>query len=127
MDKKIRKAVIPAAGYGTRFLPVTKALAKEMLPIVDTPAIQYIVEEAIQSGIEELDKSNQPLVFVLWGNPAQKKANLLHNPNHLVLFAPHPSPLSAYRGFFGCKHFSKANRFLIEKGKEPIDWQIENI
>lgn len=53
MNKKIRKAVIPAAGYGTRFLPVTKALAKEMLPIVDTPAIQYIVEEAIQSGIEE--------------------------------------------------------------------------
>ena len=50
---KIRKAVIPAAGYGTRFLPVTKALAKEMLPIVDTPAIQYIVEEALQSGIEE--------------------------------------------------------------------------
>lgn len=53
MNKKIRKAVIPAAGYGTRFLPVTKALAKEMLPIVDTPAIQYIVEEAINSGIEE--------------------------------------------------------------------------
>ncbi len=53
MSKKIRKAVIPAAGYGTRFLPITKALAKEMLPIVDTPAIQYIVEEAIQSGIEE--------------------------------------------------------------------------
>lgn len=77
--------------------------------------------------IEELDKSNQPLVFLLWGNPAQRKKNLLHNPNHLVLTAPHPSPLSAYRGFFGCKHFSKTNSYLVSKGLSPIDWQIENL
>ena len=54
MQKRIRKAVIPAAGYGTRFLPVTKAIPKEMIPIVDKPVIQYIVEEALQSGIEEI-------------------------------------------------------------------------
>lgn len=54
MQKKVRKAVIPAAGYGTRFLPVTKAIPKEMIPIVDKPVIQYIVEEALQSGIEEI-------------------------------------------------------------------------
>jgi uracil-DNA glycosylase len=55
-----------------------------------------------------------------------KKA-LLTNPKHLILEAPHPSPLSAYRGFFGCKHFSKTNDFLQKNGKEPIDWQIENV
>ncbi len=77
--------------------------------------------------IEELDKSNQPLVFLLWGSPAQRKKILLHNPNHLVLTAPHPSPLSAYRGFFGCKHFSKTNSYLVSNGLTPIDWQIENI
>ena len=68
-----------------------------------------------------------PVVFLLWGSPAQKKADMLHNPNHLVLKAPHPSPLSAYRGFFGCRHFSKTNEFLEKNGLEPIDWQIENI
>ena len=69
----------------------------------------------------------RPIVFLLWGRPAQMKASMLHNPKHLILEAPHPSPLSAYRGFFGCKHFSKANEFLKANGEEPIDWQIENI
>ena len=77
--------------------------------------------------IELVDQKPEPVVFLLWGAPAQKKAEMLHNPNHLVLTAPHPSPLSAYRGFFGCRHFSKANRFLEEHGATPIDWQIENI
>ena len=66
-------------------------------------------------------------MFMLWGRPAQMKAELLDNPKHLILKAPHPSPLSAYRGFFGCRHFSQANRFLEEHGETPIDWQIENI
>lgn len=77
--------------------------------------------------IEELDKSNQPLVFLLWGKPAQRKMSLLHNPKHLILCAPHPSPLSSYRGFFGCKHFSRANNYLEEHQLTPIDWQIEDI
>ena len=74
-----------------------------------------------------LNEQNRPIVFLLWGKPAQQKAAKLNNPNHLILKAPHPSPLSAYRGFFGCKHFSQANEFLNRNGLEPIDWQIENV
>ena len=77
--------------------------------------------------IELVDAKEEPVVFLLWGAPAQKKEAMLHNPNHLVLKAPHPSPLSAYRGFFGCRHFSKTNEFLASHGQTPIDWQIENI
>ncbi len=77
--------------------------------------------------IEILNKQDRPIVYMLWGTPAQKKAKMLNNPKQLILKAPHPSPLSSYRGFFGCKHFSKANEFLSQNGLEPIDWQIENI
>ena len=63
---------------------------------------------------------------MMWGRPAQTKKAMLHNPKHLILEAPHPSPLSASRGFFGCRHFSQANRYLEENGLTPIDWQIEN-
>ena len=62
---------------------------------------------------------------MLWGRPAQAKKSMLHNPKHLILEAPHPSPLSAYRGFFGSRPFSQANRFLEAQGVEPVDWQIE--
>lgn len=74
-----------------------------------------------------LNEQDRPIVFLLWGRPAQEKAAKLNNPKHLILKAPHPSPLSAYRGFFGCKHFSKANEFFAQNGLEPIDWQIENL
>lgn len=77
--------------------------------------------------IEALNKEDRPIVFLLWGKPAQSKIPMLTNKKHLILTAPHPSPLSAYRGFFGCKHFSKTNEFLIANGEKPIDWQIENI
>ncbi len=77
--------------------------------------------------IEILNKEDRPIVFILWGRPAQKKKPMLNNPNHLVLEAPHPSPLSAYRGFFGSKPFSKTNEFLVAKGLEPVDWKIEDI
>ena len=70
--------------------------------------------------IETLNKSDQPLVFLLWGKPAQSKIKLLNNPKHLILTAPHPSPLSSYRGFFGCKHFSKANNYLEKHNLTPI-------
>ena len=73
-----------------------------------------------------LNEQDRPIVFLLWGRPAQMKKSMLTNPKHLILEAPHPSPLSAYRGFFGCRHFSKTNEFLIQNGLEPIDWQIEN-
>lgn len=82
-------------------------------------------EEFTDAAIGALNSQNRPIVFILWGSPAQKKARMLNNPNHLILKAPHPSPLSAYRGFFGSKPFSQANEFLKEHGLEPIDWQIE--
>lgn len=77
--------------------------------------------------IEAVNAQDRPIVYFLWGRPAQMKEKMLTNPKHLVLKAPHPSPLSAYRGFFGCRHFSQANEFLKANGIEPIDWQIENI
>ena len=76
------------------------------------------------AAIRILNQQDRPIVYLLWGAPAQKKAAKVDNPKHLLLKAPHPSPLSAYRGFFGCRHFSKANEFLISNGMEPIDWQI---
>ena len=84
-------------------------------------------EEFTDAAIRVLNQQDRPIVFMLWGRPAQSKKALLDNPNHLILEAPHPSPLSAYRGFFGCHHFSQANEFLKEHGLATIDWQIENI
>ncbi len=84
-------------------------------------------EKFTDAAIRALNTQDRPIVFILWGKPAQMKKNMLDNPNHLILEAPHPSPLSAYRGFFGSKPFSKANMFLKEHGIEPIDWQIENV
>lgn len=77
--------------------------------------------------IQAVNAQDRPIVYMLWGKPAQSKIPMLKNPKHLILKAPHPSPLSAYRGFFGCKHFSQANAFLKENGQEPIDWQIEDV
>jgi uracil-DNA glycosylase len=83
-------------------------------------------EEFTDAAIRILDEQDRPMVFLLWGRPAQMKKSMLHNPKHLILEAPHPSPLSAYRGFFGCRHFSKTNEYLVANGLTPIDWQIEN-
>ena len=83
-------------------------------------------EDFTNAVIRILNEQNRPIVFMLWGRPAQNKMSMLNNPNHLILTAPHPSPLSAYRGFFGCRHFSRANEFLAQHGVRPIDWQIED-
>ena len=74
--------------------------------------------------IKILNERNQPIVFLLWGNHAKSFMPLLNNPNHLVLTSAHPSPFSAYSGFFGCRHFSKANKFLTDHNLTPIDWKI---
>ncbi len=74
--------------------------------------------------IELLNKREQPIVFLLWGGPARAKSKLVTNPKHLVLQCAHPSPLSAYQGFFGCGHFVKANEFLESCGEQPIDWSL---
>jgi uracil-DNA glycosylase len=72
--------------------------------------------------IQSLNDNKEDLVFLLWGAPAQKKAQMIDSRKHLILTAPHPSPLSSYRGFFGCKHFSKTNKFLRSKGIASIRW-----
>ena len=74
--------------------------------------------------IQLLNQREQPMVFLLWGGNARAKAGLITNPNHLVLQCAHPSPLSAYNGFFGCRHFSKTNEFLKQHGIQPINWQL---
>lgn len=83
-------------------------------------------EEFTDAAIRTLNEQDRPIVYMLWGRPAQTKISMLNNPKQLILKAPHPSPLSAYRGFFGCKHFSQANEFLRKNGLKEIDWQIEN-
>ena len=72
--------------------------------------------------IESLNELKHPVIFILWGKPAQDKEKLITNSNHVILKAPHPSPLSAYRGFFGSKPFSKVNDILIQQGQTPIRW-----
>ena len=84
-------------------------------------------EEFTDAAIRALNEQDRPMVFILWGRPAQMKKPMLTNPKHLILEAPHPSPLSAFRGFFGSRPFSRTNEYLKENGIEPIDWQIENI
>jgi len=81
-------------------------------------------EEFTDAAIKVLNEQDRPIVFILWGRPAQLKKPMLTNPRFLILEAPHPSPLSAYRGFFGSRPFSKTNQFLAEHNIEPIDWQI---
>lgn len=75
--------------------------------------------------IQLLNERQQPIVFLLWGGNARSKANLITNPQHLVLQCAHPSPLSAYNGFFGCRHFSKTNEFLTQHGMQPINWKLD--
>ncbi len=84
-------------------------------------------EEFTDAAIRAVNAQDRPIVYLLWGSPAKAKSKMIDNPKHLVLTAPHPSPLSSYRGFFGCKHFSQANDFLAKNGIEGIDWQINNI
>ncbi len=82
-------------------------------------------EELTDAIIRLLNEREKPMVFLLWGGNARKKAALITNRRHLILQCPHPSPLSAYHGFFGCRHFSHTNQFLTKNGLQPIDWSID--
>lgn len=84
-------------------------------------------EQFTDAILAAVNREKRPIVYMLWGSPAQSKAPMLNNPDHLILRAPHPSPLSAYRGFFGCDHFIRCNAFLEENGEIPIDWKIPDI
>ena len=84
-------------------------------------------EQFTDAIIRAVNDEDRPIAYLLWGRPAQSKMSMLDNPKHKVFTAPHPSPLSAHRGFFGCKHFSTANKFLKQNKMKEIDWQIPNI
>lgn len=121
---------IPNNGYLTKWAKQGVLLLNAVLTVRAHQANSHQGrgwEKFTDAAIQALNKQDRPIVFLLWGRPAQMKASVLDNPNHLILKAPHPSPLSAYRGFFGSRPFSQANRFLMDHGLEPIDWQIENI
>lgn len=121
---------IPNNGYLTKWAKQGVMLLNTVLTVRAHQANshQHIGwEEFTDATIKILNEQERPIVYMLWGKPAQTKASMLNNPKQLVLKAPHPSPLSAYRGFFGCKHFSMANDFLAKNGQTPIDWQVENI
>lgn len=75
--------------------------------------------------VKKISDRKESVVFLLWGSPAQKKGRVVDSSKHCILKSPHPSPLSAYRGFVGCKHFSKANEYLIKTGQKPIDWSLD--
>lgn len=82
-------------------------------------------EEFTDSVARHLNERKTPMVFILWGSNARSKETLITNKNHMIIAGPHPSPLSAYRGFFGGGYFSKANRFLEITGQKPIDWDLK--
>jgi uracil-DNA glycosylase len=81
-------------------------------------------EQFTDRAVQALNEQREGLIFLLWGSYAQKKGAFIDTSKHRVLKAPHPSPLSAYRGFFGCKHFSLTNQYLVEQGAKPIDWRL---
>lgn len=121
---------IPNNGYLTKWAKQGVLLLNTVLTVRAHQANSHRGigwEEFTDAAIRILNEQDRPIVFILWGKPAQMKKSMLNNPKHLILEAPHPSPLSAYRGFFGSKPFSKTNQFLETHGLSPIDWQIENI
>lgn len=121
---------IPNHGYLTKWAEQGVLLLNTVLTVRAHQANSHRGigwEEFTDAAIRILNEQDRPIVYLLWGKPAQRKKNMLNNPKHLILEAPHPSPLSAYRGFFGCQHFSKTNEFLVENGLAPVDWQIEMI
>ena len=121
---------IPNNGYLTKWAKQGVLLLNTVLTVRAHQANSHRGigwEEFTDAAIRVLNEQDRPIVFILWGRPAQMKKSMLTNPRHFILEAPHPSPLSAYRGFFGSRPFSRTNEFLEQNGLTPIDWQIENI
>lgn len=121
---------IPNHGYLTKWAEQGVLLLNTVLTVRAHQANSHRGigwEEFTDAAIRVLNQQDRPIVFILWGRPAQMKKGMLNNPKHLILEAPHPSPLSAGRGFFGSRPFSRTNKFLKANGVEPIDWQIENL
>lgn len=121
---------IPNHGYLTKWAKQGVLMMNTVLTVRAHQANSHrgIGWEAFtDAAIRVLNEQDRPIVFILWGRPAQMKKSMLTNPKHLILEAPHPSPLSSYRGFFGSRPFSKTNEFLVANGIEAIDWQIDEL
>ena len=121
---------IPNNGYLTKWAKQGVLLLNTVLTVRAHQANSHRGigwEEFTDAAIRVLNEQDRPMVFILWGRPAQMKKSMLTNPNHLIIESSHPSPLSAYRGFFGSRPFSRTNKYLKEHGLKEIDWQIENI
>ena len=118
---------IPSHGYLTKWAKQGVLMMNTVLTVRAHEANSHRGigwEEFTDAAIRVLNEQDRPIVFILWGKPAQMKKKMLNNPKHLILEAPHPSPLSSYRGFFGSKPFSQTNAFLKANGVKPIDWEI---
>lgn len=121
---------IPAHGYLLSWAQQGVLLLNTVLTVEAGKAHSHASlgwEKFTDRVIAALNDHREGLVFLLWGNHAQKKGQYIDRQRHHVLMAPHPSPLSAHRGFLGCAHFSQTNQFLTEEGKQPITWQIPSI
>lgn len=121
---------IPNNGYLEKWARQGVLLLNSLLTVRDGAANSHKNkgwEIFTNSVVEHLNERKDPVIFLLWGNNAKEKIEVITNPQHKILTSVHPSPLSASRGFFGCNHFKTANRMLEDMGKDPIDWQIENI
>lgn len=121
---------IPNNGYLMSWAKQGVLLINTILTVRESRPLShkgYGWEQFTDRVINKLNCSKNPIIFLAWGASAKKKCEMITSKNHIVLEAPHPSPLSAYHGFFNCKHFSKVNEILISRGESPIDWQIKNI
>ena len=118
---------IPDHGYLENWAKQGVLLLNAVLTVEDSNANAHQGkgwEQFTDKIISTVNEQCDHVVFMLWGSYAQKKGKMIDDQKHLVLKAPHPSPLSAYRGFFGCKHFSQANSYLVDKGKDIVDWNV---
>ena len=116
-------SLVPWAKQGVLLLNSTLTVVKDTPKSHSNKGWETFTDEVIKI----VNKKNTPVVFILWGSDARSKKNLITNKNHLIIESPHPSPLSAYRGFFGSKPFSKANNFLAKNNLKEINWQIKDI
>lgn len=121
---------IPNNGYLMPWAKQGVFLLNTILTVADSRPLSHKGrgwETFTDHAISRISALEQPVVFLLWGRNARSKASMIDRSRHLVLEAPHPSPLSAHHGFFGCRHFSQANRFLEAHGRSGIDWQIPDV
>ncbi|MBC7530934.1 MAG: uracil-DNA glycosylase [Oligoflexus sp.] len=130
LEKDILGFTRPNHGYLQSWADQGVLLLNNVLTVEDGKAGSHHNrgwEKFTNAIVDHLNRERKNLVFMLWGNPAQKKGANVDPKHHLVLKAPHPSPLSAHRGFLGCHHFSQANAYLEEHNRAPIDWTLPTL